>query len=46
MHIKGNIKGDTIGFYYNLTNPEAQLKSDDFLHFDGISETFAFGRNG
>ena len=43
LHINGNIKGNTIGFYYNLTNPDAQLKSDDFLHFDGESELFSLG---
>lgn len=45
LYINGKIKGNTIGFYYNLTNPDAQLQSDDFLNFDGVSETFAFGKN-
>lgn len=43
LYINGNIKGNSVGFYYNLTNPDAQLKSDDFLHFDGVSEAFALG---
>lgn len=46
LTIKGDIKGNNVGFYYNLTNPEAQLQSDDFLHFDGTSESFAFGVEG
>ena len=45
LYINGNMHGNTIGFYYNLTNPEAQLQSDDFLHFDERSETFSFGKN-
>lgn len=45
LYIKGNIKGNSIGFYYNLTNPDAQLQSDDFLNFDGVSETFTFGKD-
>jgi hypothetical protein len=40
LYINGKIQGNDIGFYYNLTNPDAQLQSDDFLHFDGITETF------
>ena len=43
LYIKGNIKGNEIWFYYNLTNPDAQLQSDDFLHFNPEAETFAFG---
>lgn len=43
LYINGNIKGNGIGFYYNLTNPDAQLQSDDFLHFNTEAETFAFG---
>ena len=43
LYINGNIKGNSIGFYYNLTNPDAQLESDDFLHFNTETETFAFG---
>jgi len=43
LAIKGSISGNDIGFYYDLTNPDAQLQSDDFLHFDGASESFAFG---
>lgn len=45
LYINGKIKGNSIGFYYNLTNPDAQLQSDDFLNFNGVSETFAFGKN-
>ena len=43
LYIKGNIKGNEIWFYYNLTNPDAQIQSDDFLHFDTEAETFTFG---
>ena len=43
LYINGNIQGNSIGFYYNLTNPDAQLESDDFLHFNTETETFAFG---
>lgn len=45
LYINGNIKGNTIGFYYNLNNPDAQLQSDDFLHFDTLTETFGLGKN-
>lgn len=40
LYINGKIQGNDIGFYYNLSNPDAQLQSDDFLHFDKITETF------
>ncbi|MFA6256214.1 MAG: hypothetical protein WC606_03440, partial [Candidatus Absconditabacterales bacterium] len=46
LAIKGDIKGNRVGFYYNLTDPDAQLQSDDFLHFDGVSESFTFGVDG
>ena len=46
LYINGNIKGNSVGFYYNLNNPDAQLQSDDFLHFDGKSESFALGIDG
>lgn len=42
LHMKGNINGSEVGFYYNLTNPEATLQSDDFLSFDETSNTFVF----
>ncbi len=45
LAINETINGNTIGFYYNLNNPDAQLQSDDFLHYDITSETFAFGAN-
>jgi hypothetical protein len=43
LYINGNIHGNSVGFYYNLDNPDAQLKSDDFLNFDNKSNSFAFG---
>ncbi len=43
LYINGHINGNSIGFYYNLTNPDAQLQSDDFLHFNKETESFAFG---
>jgi hypothetical protein len=45
LYINGNIKGKSIGFYYNLTDKNAQLQSDDFLHFDKVAETFILGKN-
>lgn len=42
LHMKGNINGSEVGFYYNLTNPEATLQSDDFLSFDETSQSFVF----
>lgn len=43
LYINGNINGNNIGFYYNLNNPDAQLKSDDFLHIDDKTDAFDFG---
>ena len=43
LYINGDINGNSVGFYYNLTNPDAQLKSDDFLNFDEKTNTFALG---
>lgn len=43
LYINGDIQGNTIGYYYNLTNPDAQLQSDDSLHYDSTSETFTLG---
>lgn len=34
LYINGSINGDEIGFYYNLDNADAELKSDDFLNHD------------
>jgi hypothetical protein len=42
LYINGNIKGNSVGFYYNLDNPDAELKSDDFLSFDDVTNSFAF----
>ncbi len=42
LHMKGNINGSEVGFYYNLTDPEASLQSDDFLNFDEVSQSFVF----
>ena len=35
-----------MGFYYDLNNPDANLQSDDFLHFDAINKIFSLGENG
>ncbi len=43
LYINGKINGSNIGFYYNLNNPDAQLKSDDFLHIDDKTDAFDFG---
>ncbi len=43
LSIKGNINGNTIGFHYNLDNPDAELKSDDSLSLDTISNVFSLG---
>ncbi len=32
-----------MGFYYNLDNPDAQIKSDDHLHMDITSNLFSLG---
>lgn len=45
LYINGNIKGNDIGFYYNLTDENAQLQSDDFLHLDGITQNFMVGKS-
>ncbi len=44
LYINWNIKGNSVGFYYNLTNEDAQLKSDDFLHLDKKSNAFSFSK--
>ncbi|MCX6822918.1 MAG: hypothetical protein NTX91_02880 [candidate division SR1 bacterium] len=44
--INGHIKGNQVSFYYNLNNPDAQLKSEDYLHYNKENNEFALGVKG
>lgn len=46
LAIKGNINGNQVGFYYNLNNPDAQLKSEDYLHYNRETNALSFGVAG
>ena len=43
LHMTWNVGNADIGFYYHLNDPEAQLQSDDSMHFDPITKTFVLG---
>ena len=43
LHMKEKVGDADVGFHYNLKNPDAQLQSDDTMHLDPISKTFALG---
>ena len=45
LHFQGEIDGNPLTFYYNLSNPNASLECDDCLYQDPVSKSFILGKS-